>query len=251
MGRKWQSLIIVIFLISIINIQATQTGWKFSGIPAVNYNADDGFGYGAIGSLFNYRDGGYKPYYIKFNSYILNTTGGKQIFSIFIDSPYLPNENYRFNTRFQLRNEANYPYYGPGNDSEFKQDYIDEDSEDYRGNKYYYFHKQQWKLLVHLQKNLYSISKDVKGLSGLVGFGSSQSDNSLKTNGGNPTKLEQDTATGVVSDKEFNDGLSNFLKFGLIYDTRHREVNPSKGCWTSLLAEWHSKHSEGSLILSA
>lgn len=239
MGRRLQ--LFIIFLIFINCLFAEQTGWRFSGIPAVNYNADDGFGYGAIGSLFNYRDGGYKPYYMKFNSYVLNTTGGKQIFSIFIDSPYLPDENYRLNMRLQLRNEANYPYYGPGNASKFNSDYIDEDATDYKGDKYYYFHKQQWKLLLHLQRQLYGISEDVKGLYGLVGFGASRSDNSLKDNGGLPTKLEQDLDNGVISDKEFDDGLSNFLKFGLIYDTRNREVNPSRGCWTSLLSEWHSK----------
>ena len=138
MGSRWQ-----LFIISIILFNCTiaeQTGWKFSGIPAVNYNADDGFGYGAIGSLFNYKDGGYKPYYLKINSYVLKTTGGKQIYSIFLDSPYLPNQNYRFNMRLQFRDEANYPYYGPGNDSEYNSDYKDE-----LGDKYYYFYKQKIK----------------------------------------------------------------------------------------------------------
>jgi outer membrane protein assembly factor BamA len=48
-------------------------------------------------------------------------------------------------------------------------------------------------------------------------------------------------AGGIITDKQFEDGFSNFLKFGLIYDTRLREVNPTKGTWTSLLMELHSK----------
>lgn len=241
MGLVNRSKIILVVLILIISVNAEQTGWKFSGIPAVNYNADDGFGYGYIGSLFNYKDGGYKPYYLKINSYVLKTTGGKQIYSIFLDSPYFPNENYRFNLRLQFRDEANYPYYGPGNDSNFDSDHTDEDSPDYINDKYYYFYKKQWKLLAHLQRKIYSISPEVKGISGLIGLGSSNSDNSLKGNQQNPTKLREDLDSDAISEREFEDGLSNFLKFGLIYDTRNREVNPSQGAWTSLLAEWHSK----------
>ena len=241
MGHKRQLKTTLLILILMTFLGATQTGWKFSGIPAVNYNSDDGFGYGVIGSVFNYKEGGYNPYYLKINSTIFRTTGGKQLYSIFVDSPYLPNENYRFNLRLQLRDEDNYPYYGPGNDSEFHEEHVDEDHNQYQGDKYYYFKKQQWKLLVHLQRQLYSMSKEVKGISGLVGFGFSHSNNSYKKNDSHSTKLEQHVKRGVITEKQFEDGLSNFLKFGLIYDTRLREVNPTKGTWTSLLMEVHSK----------
>ncbi|MCF7741026.1 MAG: outer membrane protein assembly factor [Candidatus Marinimicrobia bacterium] len=242
MGLKKQIQILLTILFVINFLSATQTGWKFSGIPAVNYNSDDGFGYGVIGSVFNYKEGGYQPYYLKINSTIFRTTGGKQLYSIFIDSPFIPNQNYRLNLRLQLRDEDNYPYFGPGNSSTYNADYLDEDKPNlYKGDKYYYFRKKQVKLLVNLQRQLYSMSKDVKGISGLVGFGFSNSENFYKDNDGMSTKLLEQVNQGIISEKEFKDGLSNFVKFGLIYDTRNREVNPSRGAWTSFLTELHSE----------
>jgi hypothetical protein len=37
------------------------TGWQLSGIPAVNYNSDEGFGYGAILQLYHFGEAGKLP----------------------------------------------------------------------------------------------------------------------------------------------------------------------------------------------
>ena len=39
------------------------TGFTFAGIPALNYNSDEGIGYGARASLYNHAEGGYNPYF--------------------------------------------------------------------------------------------------------------------------------------------------------------------------------------------
>src|SRR4051812_4275430 len=41
---------------------ATQQGWQISGLPALNFNADEGFGYGVIAQAYNYGRGGLTPY---------------------------------------------------------------------------------------------------------------------------------------------------------------------------------------------
>src|ERR1043165_1553609 len=41
---------------------ATQQGWQVSGLPALNFNADEGFGYGVVAQAFNYGRGGLAPY---------------------------------------------------------------------------------------------------------------------------------------------------------------------------------------------
>ena len=38
------------------------TGWEPTGLPALNYDSDEGFGYGVLFELYNYGDGGYSPY---------------------------------------------------------------------------------------------------------------------------------------------------------------------------------------------
>ena len=104
--------------------QKERTGWGWGGVPALNYNTDDGFGYGILLDLFNYKDGGYSPCYFKINPIIFFTTGGKQDHTLFFDAPYLLGKGMRFNVRLRFKMEDFYPYYGLGNDSEYHESYI-------------------------------------------------------------------------------------------------------------------------------
>ena len=49
---------------SLLNAQdpPAPTGWEPAGLPALNYDSDEGFGYGVLLELYNYGDGGYSPY---------------------------------------------------------------------------------------------------------------------------------------------------------------------------------------------
>ena len=38
-----------------------RVGWGWGGVPAINYNSDEGFGFGVLGSIYRY-DGGTQPY---------------------------------------------------------------------------------------------------------------------------------------------------------------------------------------------
>lgn len=223
-----------------------QTGWGWGGVPALNYNADDGFGYGVLVNFFNYKEGGYSPYYFKINTIIFATTGGKQDHTFFFDSPYLLGHGIRFNFRLKFKMEDYYPYYGLGNDSEFNAGYIETDDDDnsldtLHGKHYYIIQNDQIKFFTNLQKALV-YSKDGKPLvSVLGGLSIIHVKSAENENKGIKTKFGEDIENEIISSDETKAGFNNSLKFGIIYDTRDNEPAPNTGVWTEILAEWYTK----------
>ncbi|NOY26848.1 MAG: BamA/TamA family outer membrane protein [Oligoflexia bacterium] len=55
-----------------------RTGWGFGGVPALNYNSDEGFGYGLVGTVYRY-DGATAPYKTAITMQVFMTT--KQVHS--------------------------------------------------------------------------------------------------------------------------------------------------------------------------
>jgi hypothetical protein len=58
-------------------------GWEPTGLPALNYDSDEGFGYGVLFELYNYGDGGYAPYRFTIQPTVFLTTGGRREFERF------------------------------------------------------------------------------------------------------------------------------------------------------------------------
>src|ERR1051325_6153813 len=56
---------------------ATQQGWQISGLPALNFNADEGFGYGVIAQAYNYGRGGLPPYQYMIQPLVFLATKGR------------------------------------------------------------------------------------------------------------------------------------------------------------------------------
>jgi hypothetical protein len=64
--KKYLILIILIFLALSVNSQENRikTGWKFGGaLPAISFDSDLGFQYGALVEFYNYSDGSTYPDY--------------------------------------------------------------------------------------------------------------------------------------------------------------------------------------------
>ena len=236
---------ILIFVFLLTSLSAKQTNWDLTGMPIINYNSDDGMGYGFTGNIIDYAEGEYKPYYLKISPVIFRTTEGKRLYSLFIDSPYLMGQTYRLKVRAVYHKANRAPYYGAGNSSSYNPEYIDQNSSKYRGKNYYIFNRTQYKFLFQLQHNLALIHSDKKGFSYLLGAGMNQGENYFKNNPAGPTKLENDLQQGNISKKSYQDGLSNFVKLGLLYDTRDSESFTTSGAYESLLIERHSEYFAG------
>jgi len=247
--RLFFVLIIIILCEFAYGQSENRTGWGWGGVPAINYNADDGFGYGVLVNFFNYRDGGYNPYYYKIKTQIFKTTGGKQDHILFFDSPYLLGKGLRFNVRLRYKTEDYFSYFGLGNDTKYDSEFIETDDDDnptnpdkYKGNDYYTSKSKQIRLLANLQKALIYGKNDKPKLSALVGLGILQASGDINENDAHLTKLSEDLANDIISQKEIDGGMNNYLKFGLIYDTRDNEPAPNSGAWSSILSEFYTKY---------
>ncbi len=91
-----------------------RTGWGWGGIPAVNFNSDEGFGFGVVGSLFRY-DGRTNPYQTAVNLVLFATSKGIQNHSLEIDALDLFGRPLRFTSRFEFATTrvSNYCGLGP------------------------------------------------------------------------------------------------------------------------------------------
>ena len=70
--------------------EQVKTGWNFGPLPAVSYNSDLGFQYGALCDIFYFGDGSTYPTYLhKFNVELSHYTKGETIAHMFYDSKYL------------------------------------------------------------------------------------------------------------------------------------------------------------------
>jgi hypothetical protein len=68
----------------------TKTGWTFGALPAVSYNTDLGFQYGALVNLFYFGDGSTYPKYMhSVYGEVSRYTKGSGINRFFIDSEHL------------------------------------------------------------------------------------------------------------------------------------------------------------------
>ena len=202
-------------------------GFKLAGIPNLNYNSDDGYGYGARLSLFNHGDGGYSPYFYTAETDILVTTGGQRRFIVFFDSPYFLNKNQRliFELRYHKHNYSE--YYGIGNDTEYHEEFTDSDNPvNFINKNYYRFRRNRSTFWINYQRFIGSFKT-------LAGFGISNTDIELH-NGITLLRTDKDI-TGR------NGGFTNYLKVGIIYDTRDFEPSPSKGDWTDVILELSGK----------
>jgi outer membrane protein assembly factor BamA len=241
-----KKLIILFCLIGVSLMAKERTGWGWGGVPALNYNSDDGAGYGVLLNLFNYKEGGYEPYYFKIKPIIFFTTGGKQDHTFFIDSPYMLGKGWRFNFRIRFKKENYYPFYGFGNDSEFFEEYIETDDDGnsldpIHGKHYYTFRSTQFKMIANFQKALVMRKDNKPKISLLLGGGFANVDNQLNENEGLETMMEEYLVSGKIGKKEFNGYFNSYLKTGIIYDTRDNEPAPNSGVWSSILMEAYTK----------
>ncbi len=92
----------------------TRTGWGWGGLPAVNYNSDEGVGFGVVGSLYRY-DGHANPYKTAINLVLFATSKGIQTHSVELDALELGHQPLRFTSRFEFATTrtSNYCGFGP------------------------------------------------------------------------------------------------------------------------------------------
>lgn len=219
-----------------------KTGWFPSGVPAISYDSDIGFRYGAVINLFHYGDGSVYPKYLH-NLYFewSRTTKGSGTNQFTYDSEYLI-PGIRVSAEASFLTEKALDFYGfDGYESYYNADYEDDESDEYISRVYYRVDRKHTRLRTDFQGKI--IGNKLRWLAGFTymnnDIGTVDIDNLNK--GKSADKLLPDTATlfdkyvewGFIPQDQKDGGSANLIKAGIIYDTRDNEPNPMKGMWTT------------------
>ncbi|MBN1208796.1 MAG: BamA/TamA family outer membrane protein [Myxococcaceae bacterium] len=227
---------------------ARRTGWDVQGVPALNFNTDEGFGYGAILMLVDRADGHYEPFRYSVMLQFFQTT--RQVASHFVslDAPRFLGSDWRIGAELAYARTRFAPWYGLGNTATYVPEFSDcEDRDaleanpdmcpgnpDFRGLRYYtYDHRSLPRIRLNARREL----NDTWNL--FLGYRLRMdrlrvrySADDLGQTG--DSKLIEDASAGMFAAHEGGlDGLVSEriseVIAGLQYDTRDLETSPTQG----------------------
>ena len=201
--------------------QAPQKGWEFFALPALNFDSDEGFGYGAFVEMYNYGTG-VTPYRFTMRPMVFLTTKGRRDVVLFFDAPKLLPRAWRLDAFVGREQQLATPYYGVGNTAVY------DSTLEREPNVYYYrYGRTTLRIMANLQHQLGRLPA-----RGLIGAGF----NDVKTDA-----IPFDSGTtlfashfGAVAPPK---GRLGYLRAGVVWDTRDREVAPHSGTYGDLLVQ--------------
>jgi outer membrane protein assembly factor BamA len=206
--------------------QATPTpsapqGPQVSGLPALNFNADEGFGYGVIAQLYQYGHSGVQPYQYMIQPLVFLTTKGRRDFSVFLDAPHVLPGNWRLGAYLGREQQLATSYYGVGNDASFSA------GSQAPPNPYFYrYGREGIRFSTDLQHQI------AGPLRLLVGGGTRSTTIDETPFDSGTTLLRGETGGATIPESR-----ATHVRAGLVYDTRDRETGPTSGTWTELLVQ--------------
>ena len=198
-----------------------QRGWQVSGLPALNFNADEGFGYGVIAQAFNYGNGGVKPYAYLIQPLVFLTTKGRRDVTVFFDAPHLLPGDWRWGAFLGREQQLATPYYSIGNTTAYNK------ALEAPPNPYFYrYGRTGIRFSTDLQRPI------IGPLRLLVGAGTRASKIDQTPFDSGATLLQAQTGSATFPERQ-----ATYARTGLVFDTRDRETGPTHGQWTELLVQ--------------
>jgi hypothetical protein len=204
--------------------QERPSGLEVAGLPALGFDTDDGFGYGVMAEVYQYGDGSRLPYEWTVQPKVYLTTRGRRDITLFFDAPGVLPGGWRVDGYLGIEKRLATPYYGLGNESTYQASLEDPAGSNPR---YYDFGRLRRVARVGLQRRLGDTP--LRALFG-AGFVSTEID---------PVPEDEGTtlyASDVGSSVETH--WANFVRGGLVWDTRDRETAPTRGVWSEVLLQW-------------
>lgn len=216
-------------------------GWNFGALPAISFDTDLGFQYGALVNLFDFGDGKRFPAFNQsFYFEVSRFTKGSGVYRFYYNSDQLI-KNFDFSLDMTyLPDQANDFYGFNGFESVLNKSWEDDKSDSYKTRMFYKFQQNLFRFKVDLQHRIGdSHFKWVAGMN-LLNFSLSSVDlDKLNKNKSGtdllpavPGLYEKYIDWGIIKPGEANGGFVPELKAGVVYDSRDVKVNPMKGMWT-------------------
>ncbi len=223
-----------------------KTGFTFGVLPAIAYDSDLGFKYGGLINLYYFGDGSTYPDYM--HSIYLEwnrTTKGSGTNQFFYDSPMLfGDKDIRVTLDASYLTEQALDFYGfNGAEANYSAAFEEQDAMRYISRMYYRYERKMLRLTGDFQGKI--IGKKLRWLFGVAHFNNKIGTVDIEqlNKGKDSDDLLPDTLTlydkyvdwGIIPGREADGGVNNYLKAGVVYDTRNIEANPSKGMWSEVL----------------
>lgn len=218
---------------------------QVSGLPVVAYDADMGFQYGLVGNLFLFDSTVEYPEYkhaIKIE--VSRYTKGSGVNQIFYDSKYLIPGRIRLTADLSYLTERALDFYGfNGYQAIYTPEWEDDEDADYITRMFYRHERKLFRFTCDFQGPIYGDNFRWLGGIGIMNFKTGTVDIDRLNKGKDEDKILPDTITlydqyvewGIIPEDEKDGGNTNFIRGGLIYDTRDNEPNPMKGLWDEAL----------------
>lgn len=198
-----------------------QEGHSLVGLPALNFDADEGIGYGALLQYYEYGAGA-SPYRYTIQPTVFLTTRGRKDFSIFFDAPKLLPAGWRVGGSVAREQQLATPYYGVGNET------VADEAEARPNDPYYYrYGRRTLRASAMVQRDLLGPSLRVLGGVGMASI--------------SVTPVPYDSGTTLLATELGSsarpESRTRFVRVGLVLDTRDREIGPHRGTWAEVLVQ--------------
>lgn len=238
-------LILTIAAVMLPAQEVVKTGWNFGALPAIAFDTDLGFRYGALTNIYHYGDGSNYPKY-DHSMYIewSQTTKGSGTATMNYDSEFLI-PNIRLTAEASLYTEKGLDFFGfNGYDAFYNSNFADEESSEYITRVFYKHDRSLFRLKADFQGSI--SGKKLRWLGGYTMYNTEVGpvdvaalnegkDEEDKLDENAPTLYSEYVSAGIIPQEQADGGLSNMLKAGIVYDTRDNEPNPMHGIWTEAL----------------
>jgi len=221
-----------------------KTGWKFGGaLPAVTYDSNLGFQYGALVEFYNYGDGStYPDYFDHTYTEASHYTKGSGIFRMMYESNHLIHGVHMTSDLSYLPDMATDFYGYNGYESVYNSTWMkDITNPDYKSAMFYRFRRNEFRFKNDFQGKL--SGDHIKWSAGFaIQDFMVDTVNIPKLNKGKKDKIPYNKDVpglyqiyqdlGIISPNEADGGWVNIVKAGIAWDSRDNRPNPMKGIWT-------------------
>jgi len=229
--------------------EVIKKNWNFGALPAVAFDTDLGFQYGALVNLYDYGDGSRYPQYdhsLYFE--VSRYTKGSSIYRFYYNSDQLF-KGIETSLDLSYLTDQDYDFYGfNGFEAVIHPEWIDKADAAYKTRMFYKYDRKLLRMKVDLQGKI--SSERFRWIAGMnfqnfkIGSVNIDKFNKGKSGGDKlPTTTEVSglyelyQQWGIINAQEANGGFVPTFKAGLVWDTRDNRPNPMKGNWTEAVVE--------------
>ena len=209
-----------------------KTGINFGPLPAIGYSSDLGWHYGALTDIYQYGDGSvYPDYKWKINVEASWYSKGNSVYHSFFDSKYLI-PGLRVSASISYFGNKTTNFYGFNGASSLYVPALDKITPDGftpKGQGFYLMKRNIFRVATCFQGTFGDSNWGWAGGLTYWGITTGHAENKSLVPATDYSLYDVYVAHGVIPEAEKNGGRHLEAKFGVVYDTRDHENNPSRG----------------------